>query len=250
VKWENFTDAVLTPGFLKLVRNTLIIGVYKLVFGFCPPIILSLLINELGKGLFKRTMQTIYYLPYFISWVIVAAIVYLFLATDYGILHNMSVALGLTPVRWYVSPQYWRGILIITGLWKNVGFGTIIFLAGLTAISPELYEAAVCDGANRWRQTWHVSIPGLMPVITMSFILSVSGIVRDDFEQIYALVGMNSELYETVDVIGSWMYRGLRGGFKGWGQVTAVGFVQGVVSFILIFAANMIVRRTDNKGLW
>ena len=123
-----------------------------------------------------------------------------------------------------------------------------MFLAGLTAISPELYEASICDGANRWQQTWHISNPRHNAVIEMTFILSVSGIVRDDFEQVYAIVGQNSELYETVDVIGSWMYRGLRGSFRNWEEVTAVRFVQSIVSFILMITANFLVKKNDNKG--
>lgn len=250
IGWENFTYAVLSRGFLKLVRNTLILGILKLIFAFPSSIILALLINELRNGKFKKTVQTISYLPYFISWVIAASIAYLFLSTDYGVINKMLINLGFDKIHWYASPEYWRAIMTITTIWKNTGWGTIIFLAGLTSISPELYEAARCDGANRWKQTIHISIPGIMPVIAMTFILSVSGIVRDDFEQIYALVGMNGELYETVDVIGSWMYRGLRGPFKGWGEVTAVGFVQGIVSFVLMICANMLVKKTDNKGLW
>ena len=240
----------MSRGFFKLVRNTLILGLLKLIFAFPSSIILALLINELRNGVFKKAVQTISYLPYFISWVIVASIAYLFLSTDYGIINVFLEKMGLNKIQWYASPQYWRAILTITTIWKNTGWGTIVFLAGLTAISPELYEASICDGAKRWQQTWHVSIPGIMPVIAMTFILSVSGIVRDDFEQVYALVGQNSELYETVDVIGSWMYRGLRGSFRNWGEVTAVGFVQSIVSFILMIGANLLVKKTDNKGLW
>ncbi len=244
---DNFAYAVVSRGFL---RNTLLLGLYKLIFAFPASIVLALLINELRIGRFKKIIQTISYLPYFISWVIVASIAYLFLATDYGIINTLLEKIGAEKIMWYTEPKYWRTIMILTTLWKNTGWGTIIFLAGLTSISPELYEAAHCDGANRWKQTLYISIPGIMPVIAMSFILSVSGIVRDDFEQIYALVGNNSNVWETVDVIGSWMYRGLRGPFRSWGEVTAVGFVQSIVSFILMFGANMLVRRTDNKSLW
>ena len=250
VDFDNFRYAVLSYGFLNLARNTLILGLLKIVFAFPSSIILALLINELRAGVFKKTVQTISYLPYFISWVIVASIAYLFLSTDYGFINKLMVSLNMRPVQWYTGPQYWRAILTVTTIWKNTGWGTIIFLAGLTSISPDLYEAARCDGANRWRQTLHVSIPGIMPVIAMSFILSVSGIVKDDFEQVYALVGMNSELWKTADVIGSWMYRGLRGPFKAWGEVTAVGFVQGIVSFVLMVGANAAVKRSGNKGLW
>lgn len=247
---QNIKYAVMSYGFYRLVRNTLILGLLKLIFAFPSSIILALLFNELSNGIFKKFVQTVSYLPYFISWVIVASIAYMFLSTDYGVLNDILISLGIDRIQWYASPQYWRAIITITHIWKNTGWGTIVFLAGLTAINPDLYEAARCDGAGRFKQVLHVSIPGIMPVIGMTFILSVAGIVKDDFEQIYALVGQNSELYSTVDVLGTWMYRGLRGDFRGWGEVTAVGLVQSIVGFILMVGANWLVKRSDNKGLW
>ena len=250
VGFENIKYAVMSYGFYRLVRNTLALGLLKLIFAFPSSIILALLINELRIGLFKKFVQTVSYLPYFISWVIVASIAYMFLSTDYGVINDLLSSLGIDKIQWYASPQYWRGIITITNIWKNTGWGTIVFLAGLTAISPDLYEAARCDGAGRFKQVLHISLPGIMPVIGMTFILSVAGIVKDDFEQIYALVGQNSELYATVDVLGTWMYRGLRGNFRGWGEVTAVGFIQSIVGFLLMVGANWLVKRSDNKGLW
>ena len=253
IGFENFKYAVLSRGFANLVKNTLILGVLKLIFAFPCSIILALLMNELGNKVFKKSVQTISYLPYFISWVIVASIAYMFLSTDYGILNSFLKSIGLPTVQWYAAPQYWRAIIIITGIWKTTGWGTIIFLAGLTAINPDLYEAARCDGAGRWSQTWHVSVPGIMPVIMMTLILSIAGIVRDDFEQIYALVGINSNLNPTMDVLGTWMYRGLQSAgsnFRAYGEITAVGFVQGIISFILMIGANYVTKKTENQGLW
>lgn len=141
IGWDNFKYAVLSRGFVRLVKNTLTLGLLKLIFAFPSSIILALMINELSAKMFKKTVQTISYLPYFISWVIVNSIVYMFLSTDYGIINSMLTQLGLKKIDWYTSPQYWRFILTITNIWKNTGWGTIIFLAGLTSISPDLYEA-------------------------------------------------------------------------------------------------------------
>ncbi len=250
VGWDNFKYAVLSYGFAKQVRNTLLLGLMKMVFCFPSSIILALMINEVGIKAAKKSMQTISYLPYFISWVVVNSIVKIFLSEDTGVLNHLIVACGGDPVAWYSSPQYWRTILTISAIWKNMGWGTIVFLAALTNINPELYEAARVDGAGRWCCCWHVTLPGIMPAIAMTFILSVSGIVKDDFEQIYALVGDSSMLSETTEVLGTWVYKCLHSGFTAYGDATAVTLVQSIVGFGLVLGSNYLVRKTGNEGLW
>lgn len=250
VGWENFQYAVLSYGFREQVRNTLILGAMKLVFAFPSSIILALMINEVVVKPFKKTVQTISYLPYFISWVVVSAIVKIFLSEDTGVFNRIIEAFGGTPIAWYAAPQYWRAILTASGIWKNMGWGTIVFLAALTNINPELYESARCDGAGRWRCCWHVTLPGIMPAIAMTFILSVSGIVKDDFEQIYALVGDSSMLSKTTEVLGTWVYKCLHSGFRSYGDATAVTLVQSIVGFGLVLGSNYLVRKTGNEGLW
>lgn len=251
VGWDNFNYAVMSRGFVKMVGNTLALGVLKIIFAFPSSIILALMINEVTKKFFKRIVQTVSYLPYFISWVIVSSIAYMFLTTDGGILNKILSIFTDKEIFWYAEPKYWRAILTISGIWKNTGWGTIVFLAALTSINPELYEAAMCDGAGYTKRCIYITIPGIMPAIAMTFILSVAGIVKDDFEQIYALVGDSSILSSKTEVLGTWIYKQLHGNsFTTWGDATAVELVQSIAGFILIIISNYIVSKTDNKGLW
>lgn len=250
VWFENFQYAVASRGFLKMVGNTLALGGLKIIFAFPSSIILALMMNEVTNKPFKKTVQTLSYLPYFISWVIVNSIVYMFLTKDGGVLNKVIVAFGGDPIFWYAESKYWRAIITISGIWKNVGWGTIVFLSALTNINPDLYEAAQIDGAGRWKQCMYITIPGIMPAITMTFILSVSGIVKDDFEQIYALVGESSILSDKTEVLGTWVYKSLKGSFQGWGDATAVGLVQSIAGFVLVILSNWLVQKTDNQGLW
>ena len=248
--FENFIYAFASDGFWDLVANTLILGVLKLVFAFPSSIILALMFNEIRVRWFKKTVQTLSYLPYFISWVVVNAIVYMFLSTDYGLINNMLEAIGAEPVQWYAEPKYWRAILTFMTIWKNAGWGTIVFLAALTAISPDLYEAAAIDGAGRWKQTIHVSIPGIMSVIGITFVLNVASIVKDDFEMIYALVGDNALLQQTTEVLGTWIYKMLNNSTRSWGDATAVGLCQSILSLLLMIGANWVVKKTGNPSMW
>lgn len=252
-EWNNFENFIYTltsEGFWEMVGNTLSIGMLKIIFAFPSSIILALMLNEVFCKRFKKAVQTIANLPYFISWVIVSSIVYMFLAKDEGVLNQIITALGGDPVFWYAEPKYWQGILTISGIWKNVGWGTIVFLSAITNINPDLYEAAKVDGAGRIRQCIHVTIPGIMPAITMTFILCVAGIVKDDFEHIYALVGESSILSETTEVLGTWVYKTLKGSFRGWGDATAVGLVQSVAGLILMVTSNWLVKKQGQEGLW
>ena len=251
VGWENFQYAVLSRGFLHMVGNTLMLGLLKIIFAFPSSIILALMMNELTCRPFKKVVQTFSYLPYFISWVIVSSIANMFLTRDGGILNQIIVAFGGEKIFWYAEPKYWRAILTISNIWKNTGWGTIVFLAALTGINQDLYEAAQCDGAGYWKRCLHITIPGIMPAIAMTFILSVAGIVKDDFDQIYALVGESSILNDTTEVLGTWIYKQLHGGsFRAWGDGTAVGLVQSLAGFLLIVISNWLVSKTDNQGLW
>jgi putative aldouronate transport system permease protein len=174
----------------------------------------------------------------------------MFLTKDGGVLNKIIVALGGEPIFWYAESKYWPAIITISGIWKNVGWGTIVFLSAITNINPDLYEAAKMDGAGRIRQCIHVTIPGIMPAITMTFILCVAGIVKDDFDHIYALVGDSSILSETTEVLGTWVYKTLKGGFRGWGDATAVGLVQSVAGALLMAGSNWLVRKQGQEGLW
>jgi putative aldouronate transport system permease protein len=237
-------------GFFKLVRNTLLLGVMNLVFAFPSSIILALMFNEIQNKAFKKTTQTISYLPYFISWIVIATISYSFLSMDYGLINKQLQKIGIEPIFWYAEPKYWPWILTFVGIWKSIGWGTITFLSGITGIDPSLYEAAIVDGAGRWKQTIYVTIPGIMPIIGITFILTVANIVKDDFEKIYALVGNNTLLLESTDVLGTWVYRTMNASFKNYGEVTAVTLMQGIISLIIMIGANKLVKKTGNMSLW
>lgn len=255
VGWENFTTTLTSYGFWNLVNNTLILGVLKMIFAFPASIVLALMFNELTGKVFKRVCQTISYLPYFISWVVISSMLYMLLNTDYGLINNFLLKLGVFEsstdfIQWYAEPKYWRFILTFMSAWKSTGWGTIVFLAGIAAISPELYEAAEIDGANRWKQALYITLPGISSIIGITFCLSVSSIVKDDFDMIYCLIGNNSLLHPVADVLGTWNYRQLKGGFKGWGAATAVALLQAVLSLLLMWIADLVVRKTGNPSLF
>ena len=248
--WYHFKTVFATYGLWELLRNTLWLGLLGLIFAFPSSIVLALLINELGNKTFKKAVQTISYLPYFLGWAIVATIVYSFFSRDMGIINNVLEDLFGVRVSWYSEPKWWPWILTFVGIWKTTGWGTITFLAGISGIDPTLYEAAEMDGAGRWKQTWHVTIPGIMPVIGITFTLTVANIVRDDFEKIYTITGNSDLLGETTNVLGTWAYSTMLGGFRNYGQVTVVTFLQSIVGLILMVGANWLVKKLDANPLW
>lgn len=239
-----FTSSV----FVKLLKNTLILSGLGLVFAFPSSIILALMLNELKNGIFKKTVQTISYLPYFISWVVVSGLLYNLLDTNAGVINNILTTFGMEPVRWYAEPQKWYWIMLIVKIWKSCGWGTITFLAAITSIDVGLYEAAVVDGANKFRQMWHITLPGMMPTIVVTFILTLGKIFKEDFEAIYALVGTNDILYETMDVFETWVYRSTLNG--SYSISAAMGLVQNIVSLILIIVANRLARKFEQATIW
>lgn len=251
--FEHFITLFTHPGseFGMILRNTVLMAILKFVVCFPAAIILALMFNALKNGFFKKAVQTISYLPYFVSWVVVSNIVYLLLTSNGGIINQVIVAFGGEKIRFYSEPQYWWGIITITSLWKSVGWGTIVYLAAITAINPDLYEAASIDGATPWRQLWTVTLPGMMPVIGIQLILNAGNLIKDDFDQIFSLVGeSNYELREVTEVFSSLVYRNLQGGPKGFSSSTAISLVQSIISLGLVVGADVIVRKTDNPGLW
>lgn len=247
---DNFKYVFSGYGFFKLVRNTFRLGIMSLIFAFPSSIVMALMINELTALRFKKVVQTISYIPYFISWVVISAMSFSLFNKDYGLINKLLASFGVEPIFWYAKPGAWPWILTIIGIWKGCGWGTIVFLSSMSSINPDLYEAAVIDGAGRWKQTLHVTIPGIMPIICMTFILTLSNIVKDDFEKIYALVGQNTILYETTDVLGTWAYRTMYSSFSNYGDVTAVTTMQGIIGMLLLMIGNWIVKKTGNQSLW
>lgn len=244
--WELFTTPASSFG--MLARNTVILALLKFVFGFVCAIGLAVLFNYLKNATFKKTVQTISYFPYFISWVVISGIAYLFLAKDGGILNKIIAFFGGQPVQWYAEPQYWRTILTFTSVWKTVGYSTIVYLAAITAIDPSLYEAAMIDGGGRWKQFVHITLPGLFPVIGLQMVFSLGNLVRDDFDQIYTMVGgANAALSSTTEVIGTVVYKAISNA-SSYSSAAAMGLLQGAVALIIVLLSNRLVKRMGMSG--
>ena len=244
---KNFKIIFDSPDFWLIFRNTLIISFYRIVFNMFPDLIFALILNEIRVQWFKRVIQTITYGPYFLSWVIVYGIVFAFLAPDSGLVNQWSRELGGTTVDYLSAKEYFRTILISTDIWKNTGYGAIIYLAALSTIDPHLYEAATVDGAGRWRQMLHITLPGVMNVFVLLIILRIGHILDAGFEQIY--IFLNARVYEVGDIIDTWVFR--RGLFNlDFSVATAVGFFKGVVGLILVVGANKLAKKFGQSGIW
>lgn len=241
--FENFISSVY---FWRVFRNTIMINVYELIFGFPAPIILALLLNEIKQDLFKRSIQTITYLPHFISLVVVCGMIVDFTSSE-GVINGIIGALGGEKIMFLQEPQYFRAIYVASGIWQGVGWGSIIYLAALSGIDPSLYEAAIIDGAGRFKQLINVTIPGIAPTIIILLILNVGKMMNVGFEKVILLY--NPATYETADVISSFVYRrGLRE--SNWSFGSAVGLLNSVINVILITTSNKISRKLNETSLW
>ena len=230
----------------RIIRNTLVISVMKLVFGFPAPIILALLLNEIKCNPFKRTVQTVTYLPHFISTVVVCGMLVDFAAKD-GIINNIMSVFGAERVSYLLKPEYFRGFYVGLGVWQGTGWGAIIYLAALTGIDTQLYEAAAIDGANRFKQFLHVTLPGIIPTIIVMLVLNMGKMMSEGAEKIILLY--NESTYETADIISSFVYR--RGIVEAnYSYSTAVGLFNSVVNLILLTSTNYLSRKISGSGLW
>lgn len=237
--WEN-------PDFFRLLRNTVLISLYKLVFGFPIPIVFALMLNEVRLIAFKRTVQTVTYFPHFLSWVVYGGIIVAFL-TPSGVINAVLKSLEIEPINFLIDHQYFRSIIVITNTMKEFGWSAIIYLAALAGVNPELYQSAKVDGAGRFQQLIHVTIPGIMSTVTLMFIINLSHILDAGFEQIYVMI--NPSVYEVGDIIDTYVYRmGLERGQ--YSLATAVGLFKGAIGFILILGANYLLRKADQRTIW
>lgn len=234
------------PTFYKVFTNTLVLAFLLLVITFPAPIIFALLLNEVKNHLFKRFVQTASYLPHFFSVVVVAGMVYELLALN-GPVNSLIANLGLDKINFMQLPEWFRTIFVSVDLWQGLGWGAILYLAALTGINDELYEAAKIDGANRWKQTIHITIPGILPTIVVLLILNIGNFLQIGFEKVLLLY--NPLTYETADIIATYVYRvGLQSGSFSYG--TAIGLFESIVGLILVFGANYVSRRITDNSLW
>jgi len=242
----HFRELFSSYDFFRVFRNTLVISMLKLVWGFPAPIILALFIDECRSVPFKRVMQNIYYLPHFLSWAIIAGLCF-DVFSKAGVINQIRGLFGLESVTYLMDASRFRGILVVSQIWKGVGWGTIIYLATLTSIDPNLYEAARIDGANRIQQTWHITLPALVPTIAILLILRTGHIMDAGMEQI--LLMSNALVRNVSEVIDTYVYHvGL--GRGRYDYTTAVGFFKSVVAMVLIVSSNFAVRRMGGESLW
>ncbi|RAV04197.1 sugar ABC transporter permease [Paenibacillus sp. YN15] len=243
---KNFTDFITGVYFWDIMGNTMIISFYKLLFGFTAPIILALMLNEVGISWFKRVIQTITYLPHFISWVIAYGLMVALFSPGEGLVNLLLKENGFSTISFLTEPEWIRPLIVTSDIWKEIGWGAILYLAALAGIDPFLYEASRIDGASKWRQLWHITLPGIRNVIIILFIMQLSRILDAGFDQIYMMA--NTFNQEKADIIDTWVYRqGLER--MQIGLATAVGLFKSVIGFVLVIAANKVAKRFDGQ-IW
>lgn len=242
-KWvglENFNYFFMMPNFTSVLFNTVFIAVMKIIANLIVPIIFALLLNEVGKEVFKRTVQTIIYFPHFLSWVLLGGIFIDILSPSTGIVNSFLGLFGIEPIYFLGNEHWFPYTLVITDTWKHFGYNTIVYLAALTAIDMTLYEAATVDGANRWRQTWHITLPGILPIVTLMTVLSLGNILNAGFEQVFNMY--SPSVYSTGDIIDTLVYRlGLVD--ARYSLATAVGLFKSVIGFGLITLSNKLANK-------
>lgn len=241
---QNFRFLVSTEDGFRMTFNTLFMNGLFIITNTVASITVAILLYRIQRRFVTRFYQATMFFPYFISWVIVQAFVFALLNSDTGLINQQLTRMGAEPVQWYSSPEHWRWILTVANLWKSVGFWSIVYFAGMMAISPELYEAAQVDGANGWQQTLYITLPLLVPLVIINVLLSIGRIFYADFGLFYIVTRDQGLLYKTTDVIDTYVFRGLQRTGK-IGMASAAGFYQAVVGFVLVFLSNWIVRRID-----
>ena len=247
VGWEHFETLFGNDQFLRAIGNTIKISALNLLFGFPAPIILALMFNEVLNATFKKTAQTIVYLPHFISSVIIAGIVITAFSPTAGIVNTVMGWFGLDSVYFLTQPQWFRPIFVGTGIWQEAGFGSIVFLAAIAGVNPSLYESAVVDGANRWQMMWKITIPSILPTILIMLIIRIGNVMEVSFELVILLY--QPATYETADVVNTWVYRqGLQSGQ--YDLAAAAGLFNAVVAFVLVMTANSLSRRFSRTSRW
>jgi putative aldouronate transport system permease protein len=241
---KNFEFLFRSPALGRITFNTIFLNGLFIITGTVAAIALALMLNEVRFKLAARTYQTVVFFPYFISWVIVGYFSFAMLNADSGLVNNVLRSLGMQEVAWYSSPQYWPTILTVTNIWKGVGYGSVLYLAGMLGINQEYYEAAMLDGANKWQQIRYITLPFLVPIIAITTLLAIGRIFYADFGLFYYVTRDNSLLYSTTDVIDTYVFRALRVNAD-VGMAAATGLYQSIVGFVLVVLSNWIVKRTN-----
>lgn len=244
---ENFKFYFTSPDFIRTTTNTLWLNFNSILWGTITALILSIMLNEIRKNSIKRMFQSFIFLPYLFSFVLVSKIIILFFNTDNGMLNQIIKLFGRSEVSWYTKPDVWAPIIVFTSIWKSVGYTVVIYLATISGIDEQLFEAARLDGATRIQEIRYILIPFLAPVIFMMTLLSIGRIFYGDFQLVYTIISNNGQLYPTTDIIETYIYRSAMGstGSGDFGMLTAVGLYQSVLGFVLIVGSNRIAKRIN-----
>ena len=245
---ENFKFFLTNGDFLRITFNTIWINVNQIVWGTILAVMFALMLNEIRNRTMKKWFQSILFLPYFFSFVIVGKLVLLIFKNDHGLANELIQYFHGDAVEWYTQPQYWVKIIVSTSIWKNIGYSVIIYLATITGIDEEMLEAASLDGASRLQKIRYILIPNLIPTIIILTLLSIGRIFFGDFALIYAIVQEYGALFPTTDVIDTYIYRALINGGQEYGMITAVGLCQAVLGFIVVAGSNWAVKRHDKDN--
>lgn len=243
---EHFKTFFSDIYFVRILKNTIILSLYDLAVGFPAPLILALMLNEVRNAKFKKTIQTVTYLPHFISMVVICGLLITFCSKD-GLFNDIGAIFGIERKNLLMDPKYYKTIHVFSGVWQQVGWGSIVYLAALTGIDMELYEAATLDGAGRWKQTLHITLPGIVPTIVTLLLLRIGSIMTVGCEKVILLY--NPGIYESADIISSYVYRnGLTQ--ANYSQSAAVDLFNSLINLTLLLAANYASKRVNDVGLW
>jgi len=247
VGFENFRVLLQDAQFYRVLGNTLLINVYNIIFGFTFIVLLALLVNEIRLNWLKNSFQTFIYLPHFLSWVIFAGIMINLLSPSEGAVNKIINFFGYDSVYFLVKPEYFRSLLVLTGMLKEAGFGTIIYLAAMASINPQLYESAVIDGANRVQLIRYITFPSILPTVAVLFILNMANIFHSNFDQVFNMY--NPAVYETGDVLSTYLYRIglLQGKFE---MATAIGLIFSLIGLLILYFTNRFIRRLNVTGIF
>ena len=249
-KWvglENFRDFFINPDFMRIMSNTLIIAFLNILVAFPAPIVLALLLNEVRQAIYKRIVQTMVYVPHFLSWTIVASITFILFSIDGGIVTKLAQSITGQEISFLTDPQWFRPLIVLQVIWKEMGWGTIIYLAALSAVDQEQYEAAIMDGAGRFRRVWHITLPAIRSTIVIMLIMRVGSILSTGFDQIYLMT--NALNRSVADVFDTYVYMmGITSG--AYSYSTAVGLFRSAVGIVLVLSTNKLAKKLGQNGLY
>jgi putative aldouronate transport system permease protein len=246
VGFQNFQFFLTGPDIWMIIRNTLGYNAVMLVLGVVLPITLALIVSELYNKAIAKVYQTVLFFPYFLSWVVVSTLVWGFLSYDMGMANSTLTDMGLPAHRWYMEPKFWPGFLVFMSQWKGVGYGTVVYLATITALDKSVYEAAIIDGATKWQQIWRITLPLMKTIIILMFIMAAGRIFYSDFGLFYQVPRDSNSLYSTVTTLDVFVYKQLKNSTTG--MAAAAAFLQAVTACLMTLLVNYIVKKVDEES--